>query len=451
MVVEAKNKESGVKNIWTQSASWVGLFAAVYLAVLPMADTIALRNIALLALLICVALQWTEIRHKAHVGIFVILWAVYLLAFPLIASEHQTAWISLGGQWGRGLLAMAAGTGAAVILSGRLAGSVFFLGAISALPILVHLVLFSARAVETLSVPWGYWGRETHHADLGYAAGHVVVLMAVSLLAGDRKYRGWSIGLIVASLLSTVLAQSRAGLVFAVLGGTFVFVLFYFLHSSQVKRHVLAMLIVVVGSLAGLAFKEDARWHMLSDKLAAGMLGDAIQIECEGTASIEAKILDSHGADVSSTQLIDAVRDGDGARVVLLRAGLQLALKHPWGSDGSRQAFKTLLREECLHPALVMAHAHNGWIDTMLAIGVTGAALYLGVLLELCRRACVSLKKDGIENQWALVLLTLSVFWIIRGFTDSVFRDHMLEMQGFVLTFALVASSNYAKLHIRGL
>jgi O-antigen ligase len=275
--------------------------------------------------------------------------------------------------------------------------------------------------------------------------------MAVSLLAGDRKYRGWSIGLIVASLLSTVLAQSRAGLVFAVLGGTFVFVLFYFLHSSQVKRHVLAMLIVVVGSLAGLAFKEDARWHMLSDKLAAGMLGDAIQIECEGTASIEAKILDSHGADVSSTQLIDAVRDGDGARVVLLRAGLQLALKHPWGSDGSRQAFKTLLREECLHPALVMAHAHNGWIDTMLAIGVTGAALYLGVLLELCRRACVSLKKDGIENQWALVLLTLSVFWIIRGFTDSVFRDHMLEMQGFVLTFALVASSNYAKLHIRGL
>jgi O-antigen ligase len=211
------------------------------------------------------------------------------------------------------------------------------------------------------------------------------------------------------------------------------------------------MLIVVVGSLAGLAFKEDARWHTLSDKLAAGMLGDAIQIECEGTASIEAKILDSHGADVSSTQLIDAVRDGDGARVVLLRAGLQLALKHPWGSDGSRQAFKTLLREECLHPALVMAHAHNGWIDTMLAIGVTGAALYLGVLLELCRRACVSLKKDGIENQWALVLLTLSVFWIIRGFTDSVFRDHMLEMQGFVLTFALVASSNYAKLHIRGL
>jgi O-antigen ligase len=444
MAMETQDQELVVKAIWRDASTWTALWVGVYLAVLPMANTIALRNVALVALLMLTAWRFSSIRREVRLGPFVVLWALYLVVFPFTADDHHTAWISLGGQWGRGLLAMLAGAGAAVILRGRRTGDVFYIGLVSAAPLLVHLALFSYRAAETHAVPWGYWGRETHHADLGYAAGHVVVLMTACLLAGDGRYWRWAIGLIAAALFSTVLAQSRAGLAFAVLGGACVFGVFYLRNAPPIKLPVLVLVLVSVGGLAGLAMKGDVRWHTLSAKLSAGLLGDAIQIECQGTASIEADILSEYGTGATASQLIDAVRDGDGARVVLLRAGLELALKNPMGSDGSRQAFQNLLRQECPSPAIVMAHAHNGWIDTMLAIGMAGAALYLAVLLHFGRRGYVLIKRDGCRNQWALVLMVLSAFWIVRGFTDSVFRDHMLEMQGFVLAFALVASQNFA-------
>jgi hypothetical protein len=68
------------------------------------------------------------------------------------------------------------------------------------------------------------------------------------------------------------------------------------------------------------------------------------------------------------------------------------------------------------------------------------------VLLNYGYKAYVALKKFGVENEWALVLFALTVFWLVRGFTDSVYRDHMLEMQGFMLSFALVASNGFNRL-----
>jgi len=137
------------------------------------------------------------------------------------------------------------------------------------------------------------------------------------------------------------------------------------------------------------------------------------------------------------------VRSGDGARIVVARAGFALAMQTPLGSDGSRQAFQNLLRKECPNPAIAMSHSHNGWVDMMLAIGIPGAVLYLVVLLDFAIRGYRLLERNGAGNGWALVLLVLAAFWIVRGVTDSVFRDHMLEMQGFMLAFALVASRNY--------
>lgn len=423
-------------------AVWTGVFAAIYLAVLPMAGTIALRNVALLALLVSLAWQFSNIRSELWIGLPVLLWAVYLFLFPLIAEDHLMAWQSLGDQWSRGLLAMLAGAGVAALLSRRMSSMVFFLGVVSAVPILAHLVLFAWKAWATGSIPWGYWGRETHHADLGYAAGQTVILMAAAIVATDRKFRFWAIAFIVAALLSTALARSRAGLAFSVLGLFLVFVPAYLAQASRHRRHVLAgsaVLLFVVSALTAFAVKDDSRWRDMTKQLVAGFLGNAIQIECEGTASIKSEIVSMYGAGEQSNTVINSVRDGDGARMVVLRAGIELAMKHPWGSDGSRQGFEKLLRRECQSPAISMAHAHNGWIDTLLAIGWIGAILYLWVLFYFFRQGWKSDHQQVEGYEWKLVLMAASVFWIVRGVADSVFRDHMLEMQGFVLAFALVA------------
>lgn len=421
---------------------WIGLFAAGYVAALPMSGTIAWRNVALLAL--CACLAWSILRHRPSFfwpPVPVLLWAVYLFAFPFISDSPIIAVDSLLGQWGRGLLAMLAGAGVATVFCKKNKGSAFYLGLVSSVPILVHLCLFAWRAWETSSIPWGYWGRETHHADLGYAAGQAVVLLAAAMAAGNRVYRPWAAALIVACLLSTALAHSRAGLAFALVGGLLVVSGIYAARATHRRRHVLAGMVglLIVGmAVFSIAVKEDVRWRNMTAQLMAGFLGDAIQIECEGTSSIESKIIAQYGSGEKAQSVISAVQGGDGARMVLLRAGMALAIKHPWGSDGSRQAYERLLKAECADPVILMAHTHNGWIDTMLALGWAGATLYLMVLGYFFAFGYAYLRRASQLNEWALVLVALSAFWILRGFTDSVFRDHMLEMQGFVLAYAAV-------------
>lgn len=422
------------------SIFWIGLFAACYVAVLPMADTIALRNVVLLALLGCLIWEFPKIRPEFKWGVPVLLWIAYLFFFPLIADDHLIAWQSFLGQWGRGLLAMLAGAGVAIAFTQKNRGGIFYLGLLSGISILVNLALFAWKGWTTKSIPWGYWGRETHHADLGYAAGHTVILLAAAIAAGNKKVRSLAIAVVIAAILSTALARSRAGLAFAVLGGVLVFAAAYLGGpSTQARRYVLfglAGLLLAGAGVVGVAVKDDSRWRTMASELAAGFYGDAIQLQCKGTASIEPQIMDKYGE--SGPRVIASVQYGDGSRMVALRVGLALALKHPWGSDGSRQAFQKLLRQECPTPAISMAHTHNGWLDTVLAVGWIGAALYLAVLLYFFKQGWSHLRREKRLNEWALVLVSLSVFWVLRGFTDSVFRDHMLEMQGFVLAFAAV-------------
>jgi O-Antigen ligase len=421
----------------------IGIFAACYLAVLPMADTIAFRNLALG--LLFVALAWVFLRnrplHWMAPPLVFSLWAAYLVLFPVVAESHSVAFENLAGQWGRSVLAMLAGAGVAAVVSRRRLGTAFHLGLLSAIPILIYLGLFIWKAWATSSIPWGYWGRETHHADIGYAASQAVVLLSVATVAGRKGLRVPAMLIILACLASTIFARSRAGSAFCLVGGALVFGMSYLIRARQHRMVLLAGLagILLVGFLSlALAFKEDARWRTMAVQLASGFQGNAIQIQCEGTASIEADIVKKYGPAGQAQSVIASVRDGDAARMVVLRASLQLALKHPWGLDGSRQAFQKLLKQECPEPFILMAHAHNGWIDTLLALGWVGGALYFWVLAYFFKQGYSLLRREKKLDEWALVLVAMSAFWILRGFTDSVFRDHMLEMQGFVLTYALM-------------
>lgn len=424
------------------STFWIGLFAVCYVAVLPMADTIALRNVALLALLVSLGWRFRKTRPSLQWPLPLIVWAIYLLVFPLIADSSATALESLLGQWGRGLLAMLVGAGVAAVFYNKNKGAAFYLGLVSAVPILVHLALFTWKIWTTSSVPWGYWGRETHHADIGYAAGQAVILLAAVIASGHKVLRPLAAALIAACLLSTALAHSRAGLAFSLFGGVLVFAAAYLTRTTQRRTNFLAgaLGVVLVGMVVfGMTIQNDARWRSMTSQLVAGFKGDALQIQCEGTASIESEIIAQYGPGEQAQGIIASVQGGDGSRMVLLRAGFTLALEHPWGSDGSRQAYQKLLRQHCSAPAIAMAHTHDGWLDTALALGWGGIALYMSVLLYFLKQGFSYLRRENGLNEWALVLVALSIFWILRGFTDSVFRDHMLEMQGFVLAYAAMA------------
>lgn len=422
----------------------IATLGAIYLAVLPMASTIALRNVALTGLLIALFWRFRGLRDDISWCWPVALWAVYIVVFPLLAENQIEAWANLVGQWGRGLLAMIVGAGLAILLRRQGQGSAMQLGLLSAVPVLVHLALLSGQFMQTGSVPWGSWGRETHHADLGYAAGQAVILLSAAFVAGDSRYRPAALMLILAALLSTVLARSRAGFAFAVLGCLLVLGQVYWLSSRERRRNVMLALlglVVVGGSIFVLATKNDPRWRNMTDQLSAGLLGDELLIACKGVSTIDEEIRRQHGETGRVSEILASVQGGDGARVVALRVGMHLVFSHPWGSDGSRFAFQRLLAEECPEPAMPLLHAHNGWIDMMLAIGWVGALLYLIMLAYFLWHGRVNLRRSSNPDSrvWALVLTSTAAFWLLRGFTDSVYRDHMLEMQGLILAYAFTA------------
>lgn len=424
---------------YRDSVFWIAISSATYLAVLPMSGTIALRSLTLLIALMALVWHFFKTRSFPQLPVPVLIWAAYLLVFPLISQDSAVAWESLGKQWGMGLLAMVCGAGAAQLLVSFRIGSALQLGFLSCITILTHLCILAFQSWEASSLVQG-WGRETHHADLGYAAGQAVILLCASLVACKKSSKFTAILLILACLASTVLARSRGGFAFCVFGIILVFVVAYWSQREVRKKQILMLfggLLLVSLTVFVLATKTDTRWRNMESSMTSGLLGNALQVQCFGTGSVEQEIVEKYGTGKASQLIIQSVNNGDGSRVILFRTGFELVLKNPWGIDGSRQAYKKLLRQECSNPVIDMAHAHNGWIDTALAIGWIGAGLYLIVLANFAKIGLENIRKSSAElNVWGVVLFSFSVFWILRALFDSVFRDHMFEMQGFVLAYA---------------
>lgn len=440
------------KSSFTKLHLVIAFCGLAYLAVLPMARTIGLRNL-LLAVLLLAAL-WTFVpllaatsRQKLRetwpqLPWPVLLWVGYLLVFPVFSSDPAVAWDNLLGQWGKGIMALAAGATMAWWFSQRPWGSPLALGLAAFVPIAVYLALFTAKAIQTGTLPWAYRGIEEHHSYLGYAVAQTVLLLAAAFLVTPGKGKAWIAALVLLALLSMALIQSRAGLAFGLLAALIVAAVSLRAANARLRWQI-GLAVLLMTALGGVSFavavKTDARWQNIGTRLAAGWMGDAIDIECEGTASVEPAIRARYGASPQTEHIIAHIRDGDGARVVLLRAATELALQHPWGLDGSRAAFWKRLREICPTPAYSMAHAHNAWLDTALAIGWPGAFLFLAMLVYFMKLGWRQLKPQAPVNPWALVLVATPLFWLLRGVVDSCYRDHMLEMQGFLMAYAAVS------------
>lgn len=80
--------------------------------------------------------------------------------------------------------------------------------------------------------------------------------------------------------------------------------------------------------------------------------------------------------------------------------------------------------------------AHNGWIETALAIGVPGASLMAVVFLQALLRAAGRLFR-GPETYWALVFLTL--FGLVSISESNLLQQNSLSWVLFVATAAKLA------------
>ncbi|MDP1655950.1 MAG: O-antigen ligase family protein [Hylemonella sp.] len=480
-----------MKSITSNVFKWCLL---AYLAILPMADTIALRNLFLLVLLLLLLVWGMGVGRETLRGMKLLqwlplplfLWGVFLLLFPLWAVEPDVALVNLKGQWGASILAWIVGLGA-VLMLGRRGPGVWALAGASAFLVGIHLLLtlmawvglfgplqgsalsWSAIWQATMatvdprsgavwswqSFPWGFRGFDPMHGNLGYTASQTIVLLIASFVLARQAHklpRVWMAATgIILCFFSTVVANSRGAVLFSLLV-LLLAVVAYLLRvraghgersqeSFGTKSHarwVLPLMGILLVIVFTQSLQKDSRWRSMLDNVRVGfMITDPVNFQCNGLTPEDEAAIRLRFADKPSSYADKLIENliGDGGRIVLMRAGLQMVGEQPWGLDGSRQSYKKLMAARCSHtPVFEFAHAHQGWIDTSLALGWGGVLLWALLMVYLLVTGWRALGREA-GAPWAWALFLLSAFWILRGFADSVYREHNLQMQALLLGY----------------
>ncbi len=469
-------------------------FLAV-LAILPMSHTTALRNLLLAVLLALLLVHLIRQRHALPALLRtarpipwpLLAWCVFLLLFPLWAVHPAEAWANLRGQWLGSILAWIVGFGAVWVLGTRGPG-LWVLALASAFPVALHLLVsvaawagllgtdppvylsFKAAALQLLSLydpavsaaGWqnlpsiGFWGVEAMHGNLGYAACQAIAIFSVLWLLSWRQQQHRSalaallaIGLCMVSIL---VASSRGAFLFAVLLMLLAGLVYYLrvvrpsrqtgaggLRLSAGLLFAVVGVLAVVTALAWHAAARDLRWQTMVDKVRIGLTQeDPARLLCEGLspeAEQQIRQAYAHRDRAYVDDLIQGLKIQDGGRILLMRVGLDLVRENPRGQDGSRGSYKPLIEQKCGHvPQLTFAHLHQSWMDLALGLGWLGAGLFAWLLMFFARAGWRA-TGTGAAQAWGFALLLLASFWFLRGFADSLYREHYLQMQGMLMAY----------------
>ena len=479
-----------------------------FIGILSVSGTIALRNTLLVILLgmFVWALLNAEQRRAMQLPTLVQtvpravwVWLGFLLVFPVLAAEPTLAWQELLLHWSESILTWVLAIAAVAVLRGCGGPQLWALAWASAVPVLLHLALvplamsgllhgaFEAdpglpTLVSTLvalvqhpssvSVQWqsimGFRGIEPMHGNIGYPASQTLVLALACWLHARRQVQVRSmvmaIFLIVTCLLSSLITSSRGAVLFnglllllAAGGGVVV-------HRLQRRQRVKVpslpqywrsgVVVLVAASVLVSLFvtvvRHDERWQTMLTKMLLGFATQQpLNTLCNGLSAQDVATIRSQtqgrGAEYENS-LTAGVEGQDGARILLLRAGLELVGGHPRGQDGSRQSFEKIMLKTCGHiPKLNHAHAHNAWINLALSVGWLGVGLFAWLLLSFARQGWQMLRRQDEASPLGYALFLLAVFWILRGMADAVFQDHYLQMQAiFLLSLALLGRSYQA-------
>jgi len=469
-----------------------------------MSDTIALRNILLVLMLVLLIvgnicseqIRVRTLKVAKVVPLPLVLWVVYLCLFPLWAPMQAVAWENLFGQWGESIIAWIVGFGAFIVLYNR-GPSLISIGIASAFSLIVHLVLsalalmgfFSENFYQKRTLAglvdeiyaWGHggltWmnfhnpladgfnGVEVMHGNLGYASSLAIIIFSSALFNAYKENSQSSIltciAAIVLCFLSLFIIRSRGAIIFGAIFLTITLVLNYYRckknqlisnswsegKSNFVNLSLLVFLVfLVLGTVGYKSIKNDYRWHSMKDKVVAGVqINDPFETLCNGLSSTDELGIRNSLKGESQEYVDDVIfglRGQDGGRILLMRVGVDFVLENPFGFDGSRHSYKNLMIEKCGHiPSLTFAHTHQSWMDLSLAIGWVGVALFASIFINF---AIFSIKKfrDSKNIDLLVVLLITSIFWFTRGFFDSLFREHYLEMQALVLAYIYIKLLN---------
>lgn len=405
--------------------------------------TITLRYAiyGILFLIVILTLDYKEIINNNKL---LLLFSIYLLFHLIFISNFSLAIKNFKSEWMYFLICSFIGYGVGLILFKKYSFIIFFIfGIFLGLPVIVHFLYIIKRLILEGFVAWGDRGINLTHGDLDYASLASVILLLVFIFF-QNKNRMLAIasgGIIAIEFSSIIFLKSRGGLLFFVTSVISILALRFFLSNQgrQKFSSLLASMLLVAtlsGGLVGIFLKSDSdRWVKMMDSASIGFDVDLFDYYCNGVVlSKKDSILNNSPSNIGISNY--DVIEGDGSRLLALRMGLNLILRHWSGIDQSKEGFQIALKEYCKHePTSLIAHTHNGWLDTAYSIGIFGALILFIIFLNYGYIGFSALSGAQFSRSLGLSLFVMSFIWILRSFLDSSLRDHMLEMQAFCFSF----------------
>lgn len=413
--------------------------------------TIAGRYICEGLLLIAVLTYRPNWRPFFNANKALLIFIAYLfIQLLFFSTNYQLAFSNFRAEWMHFILFSIIGAGLGLIYREKSSLKILlYLGIAFSTPLYLHLTLFAVKIIATKSLPWGYWGINEIHGDLGYTALQASMLLCTYFLFSSKKSFKifWAILLITPCILSPLLAMSRGGTLFSVVAislTTLAYILFGSMGKVSIKKFGLALTgILLTGFIViqvGLKAQPE-RWGGITSRISLGFQAKASDVFCNGAEYLE-QYLKENGVNITPQLAKDlqSIKDGDGQRVIAARSGASLIAKYPMGINQSKQAYQQAIIEYCQkNPEIFISHTHNAWIDTALAIGIPGVILLMLSLLQYAKQgySAATRKSSNALCAFGIALFTSAFLWLIRGFFDSTMRDQMLEMQAFCFSLLL--------------
>lgn len=321
---------------------------------------------------------------------------------------------------------------------------------VAGMGLMVPMGVYAAFVGNTIfaisSLPIGSWGIQLHHQELAFASLLGFFLFALSL---KHTLVNLTILISVGATISFLLfvAQSRAGFLFfmamlCVLTIWFSKNIRWSLRANTLRvSTTIALLSILAATVAlWLSVESSTRFDALRNPFWVTFYADSILTICRGTDYfIEAVTKSGVGVDLSPA-FLQSVNGGDLSRIVTATAGINFMIDHPLGLHGAREAYQYAIISACNPPAIAMAHTHNAWVDTGLALGIPGLAVvsfFWSVLFMTGYAALKSSDQATRKVGFACVVFAVTVF--LRGIADSSMRDQLAESQFFICGLLLGA------------
>ncbi len=406
----------------------------VYLFILPIPHTIAVRN--MLVLLLLAVLLVDGFRTRPEMGftpappwwrIVVVLvsltaWLLFQAAF--LSFDPHWALSEVKGQWLTAMFAFITGT----VLGRRMLRRRRFLQAVFTVLLLVllaHILYIDGVGIRHFLATRGWVSRVSGLAEGPHHASYLTNTM-YALLLTETLYRyhlrrrllpGGGValvGIFFLAAISTLMEGSRNGEVAMLVIGVIGLALARWGReraSGRIRWG--AVLLVTVLLLVPLVYnvRHDMRWQTFMETVPI-----ALQTERYKTWLNHHKYPPPHLQDGSPVNLSNYLR------IAWAKEGLRLVLEHPLGVGYGREAFGRGLMQKYGEHALW--HSHSGLLELAIGAGLPAVFLWLVFIGMLLHQGYRHVRAGG--GYAAFFLLLFAGGFFFRSIIDFNTKNHVL-------------------------